>query len=358
MPVVDSLNKLLSDGIPGIIFMFGEEKFLLDGAYNLILSKLIPDDQAKFDFELIDAASSDYNTIVDSCLSFPFVSERRVVVVKNFEQLLGKATKKDITHTGFDKYLENPQSTTCLILIGDMSTLNGISSELINSKKKTKAEQKIKSLQFPLNKIFTKHSCIEFEKLKESQYPKWIVEKLAQSSKQITGEALEFLIAQTNFNLYEINNEIDKLLLSTSHKKSIDIDDIANSLGTSRIYNVFELQKAVGRKDLSSSITIMQKMLEHEKQEVLIVTVLSRFFVTLWKLEEMIRQNNNQYVIAGTVGINPYFVPEYTDTLKRYSSKQINSAIKTLTNIDEKIKSSSVSAKYLLEKFFIETMGK
>lgn len=358
MPVFDSLTRLLSDGIPNIIFMFGEEKFLLEAAYNQILSRIIPDEQAKFDFELIDASSSDYNTIVDSCLSFPFVSDRRVVVVKNFEHLAGKINKKDAIHTGFDKYLENPQSTTCLILIGDFNSLNGISSELVNSKKKSKAEQKIKNLQFPLNKIFAYHSCLEFEKLKEIHYPKWIVDKLALSFKKITDEALEFLIAQTNYNLHEINNEIEKLLLSLGNKNLIEIDDIANSLGTSRIYNVFELQKAIGRKDLSSSITIMQKMLEHEKQEILIVTVLSRFFITLWKLDEIIRQNNNQYVIAGAVGINPYFVPEYTETLKKYSSQQINSAIKKLTNIDEKLKSSSVSAKYLLEKFLIETMGK
>jgi len=193
--------------------------------------------------------------------------------------------------------------------------------------------------------------------LREYSYPKWALSEFKKAGREIEPGVVELLLAHTNLNLREIYQEIQKVLLYTKNKDMVGTDDIASSLGTSRIYNVFELQKAVGARNLARSIEIMQKMLENEKQEVLIVTILSRFFVALWKLDEVIQKNNNQFVIASTVGINPYFVNEYSDSLRRYNPKEVEKAINLLTVIDEKLKSSQTSPKYLLEEFFVQMMN-
>jgi len=136
MPFAESIKDITGNEIPHVILLYGEERFLLDEAYNELISKLIPDEQAKFDFESFDAEDSDYNMIVDSCLSFPFVSAKRVVVVNNFEAFIGRATKKEVVHGGFDKYLDDPQHSTVLILKGDIKLLNGLSLDLKYPKKK------------------------------------------------------------------------------------------------------------------------------------------------------------------------------------------------------------------------------
>jgi len=306
----------------------------------------------------LDGTETDYNAVIDSCLSYPFVSSKRVVIVNNFEAITGKLSAKENIHQGFDKYLDNPQPTTCLILKASISSLNGISYELSNPKKKTKAEKKLKNLKFPYGKLFEKHICVEFPRMREASYPKWVVQRFKKLERDISHEAVELLLAQTNLDMREIDQEIRKVSSLVEKNEKITTEHIAKSLGTSHIYNVFELQKAVGKRNIERSIEIMQKMLEHERQEVLIVTVLSRFFTTLWKLEEVIRNNNNQYVIAGAVGINPFFVSEYSDSLKRYKPGEINRAIKQLARIDEKIKSGTTPPKMLLEEFFIKVVKK
>ncbi len=358
MPLLNSIETILSGDFPPVLLIFGEERFMLDEAFDKLISKLIPDEQAKFDYEKLDGNETDYGTVVDACLSYPFVSPKRVVVVNNFEALAGKPSAKENIHTGFDKYLDNPQPTTCLILKADISSLNGISYELGNTRKKAKAEKRLKSLKFPYGKLFEKYDCIEFPKFRDSAYPNWVRNRFEKLNRQVEHDAIELLLAQTNSDLREIDQEIRKVASMVSKEDKITTEDIAHSLGTSHIYNVFELQKAVGRRNLSKSIEIMQKMLENDRHEVLIVTILSRFFTTLWKLEEVIRSNNNQYVIAGAVGINPYFVSEYSDSLRRYKPGEINRAIKMLTAIDEKLKSSSVQPKYLLEEFFVKIVKK
>ncbi len=358
MPLLNSIKTILDGEIPPVLLLFGEERFLLDEAFEQLINKLIPDEQAKFDYEKLDGNETDYNAVVDSCLSYPFVSQKRVVVVNKFEAIAGKPSAKENIHQGFDKYLDNPQPTTCLILKADISSLNGISYELGNSKKKAKAEKKLKNLKFPYGKLFQNHICVEFPKMRESSYPKWALQQFKKLNRDVSQEALELLLAQTNLDMREIDQEIRKVAALVDKNEKITTEHIAKSLGTSHIYNVFELQKAVGKRNLERSIEIMQKMLEHERQEVLIVTILSRFFTTLWKLDEVIRNNNNQYVIAGAVGINPYFVSEYSDSLRRYKPGEINRAIKYLARIDEKLKSGTVSPKLLFEEFFIKIVKK
>ncbi len=358
MPVLTSIDSILSGEMPPVLLFFGEERFLLDEAFDKVISNLIPDEQAKFDFEKLDGNELDYSKLVDACLSYPFVSDKRVVVVNNFESLAGKPSTKENIHQGFEKYLENPQPTTCLILKADISSLNGISYELSSSKNKAKAEKKLKLLKFPYSKLFVDNICIEFPRMKESQYPQWVIKRFELFKRDIDRDALELLLAQTNMDLREIDQEIRKVIALSGKGEKITSKDIARSLGTSHIYNVFELQKAVGSRQLTRSIEIMQKMLENEKQEVLIVTILSRFFTTLWKLDEVIKKNNNQYVIASAVGINTYFVSEYSDSLRQYKPGEINRAIKLLAAMDAKLKSGSVSPKLLLEEFFVKIMKK
>ena len=357
MPFVNSINNLFENGIPKVILLFGEERFLLDEDYEKLINKFIPDEQSGFDFEIFDGTDCEFNSIVDSCLSYPFVSERRVVVINNFDKLVDKSTRKEEIHNGFVKYLENPQETTCLLIRADIPSIKGITNDLNNPRNKAKAEKKLSMLRSPYSVLIKNFPCIEYPRMYETAYESWITQRFKSNNKTIEPSAVELLIAHTNPDLREISQEIEKLIILTGKNSGITIDDVTASLGTNRIYNVFELQKAVARKDLESSLIIMQKMLENERQEILIVTILTRFFVNLWRLDEVIRQNNNQYVIASSIGISPFFVTEYTDSLKRYKMKEIEKAIKLLAATDEKFKSSSTSPKYLLETLFIEIMA-
>ena len=96
MPSIDSLNIILKENkIPSVLLMFGEEDFLLDEDYDKLITKLLPNEEAKYDFEYIDATESDFNRIVDSCSSYPFVNTHRIVVLNNFDNLADKHSKKD-----------------------------------------------------------------------------------------------------------------------------------------------------------------------------------------------------------------------------------------------------------------------
>jgi DNA polymerase III subunit delta len=59
-------------------------------------------------------------------------------------------------------------------------------------------------------------------------------------------------------DLSRINNEIEKLALNMTGRKAINESDIEQFIGVSKEYNVFELQEALGRKDMPKALRIIQ----------------------------------------------------------------------------------------------------
>jgi len=200
------------------------------------------------------------------------------------------------------------------------------------------------------------YEWIEFSKVWESSFSSWVLKRFKEKGKEIGSDAVEFLVANTTPTLRDLNSEIDKINLFTGDRKTISYDDVANVAGCSRVHNVFELQKAIGKRLLTQSIDILQNMLAYDKQEMLILTILARFFVTLWKLLEANTPGNDNFKVAELTGISPFFVPDYKEYLSKYKYYEIERALKLITKTDEKLKSSSVSTLYMLEKMLIRIM--
>jgi DNA polymerase III subunit delta len=345
---------------PPVLLMFGEEDFLLEEAFSSLISSIVDSEESKYNFDVFDGENSNIKDILDVCTSYPFIGDRRTVVVKNFQSIYPlertKKGKKDLST--FQKYLESPNESTTLIITAELDKLNGITNDLQNAKKKDAAQKKLNSLNFPYNILFTNHKWVEFPKIYESELSKWIKKRVAFHEKEIDQLAVEFLLAQSSPSLRELNNEIEKVVIYISGRKKITLEDMNYLIGASRQFNVFELQKAVGERSLPKSLKILENMLAYSRQEMLIITMLTRYFVILWKLLEEKEQSNNNYTLAGAVGVSPFFIPEYLASLSKYKPEDLDKALKALTETDELLKSSSTDSLYLLQKMIINIISK
>ncbi|MBI5323996.1 MAG: DNA polymerase III subunit delta [Ignavibacteriae bacterium] len=359
----DNFEQLLaSNDFPPIIFLFGEEEFLLEEAYTKLINRLCPDENSRYDLEILDfeesKSSAAVENLIRSCNSLPFISPRRVVVVKRFENAFsGRLSAKSEEYERLSKYLNNPQKTTCLIIRSQDEKLKGFSSAK-SGKGKDKLDKLIKDAKFPYNILLDKHTWFEFPKVYESELSSWVNRRFKEIGKKIEPNAVEMLISQSNPNLRDINNEIEKILLYIDEKEEITLDDVTFIVGSSRVYNIFELQKAIGKRKMGESLMIVENMLANERQEMLIMTMLTRYFIALWKLIEESGKTNNNYQLAGKVGINPYFVSEYLHALTFYSPNEIENAFLLLCETDEKLKSTSTDSLYLIQNMLVRIMKK
>lgn len=355
---IKNIDKIISsENFPPIIILFGEEEFLINETLDKILKVLIKDMSDEYNFDQLDGNEVKLSTLVDICNSYPMMSDRRVVIVKDFGKLFpGRGSKKEPDNSSFAKFLNSPQESTYLILTASISSLNGISKKFASNPET--AKKKISSAKFPYNILLSKYHWMEFPKLYESEFPKWITSRIKAMGKRISIEAAQLLASRSEQNLRDISNEIEKLIIYTEARDSIDIADVTSLSGANRDYNVFELQKAVGKRSLGSSLKILFNMLDADKQEILIVTMLTRYFTILWKLIEESRHTSNDYQLASKIGVSPFFVPEYKAALRNYTTNEIDSAFLALTDADLKLKTSSGSTLAIMQNLLIEIIDR
>jgi len=367
-----------------MVFMFGEEEFLLEEAYTTLIDAAVDRENpmAAFNVEVFDGSDLSQETLVEMASAFPMMAERRVVVVKHFEKMnLGRGggsrstvnrskTKKNTGNsdgaeaeqpsaklTPLERYAANPSPSTLVVLIADAPELSGLKSALGNPKQQEKAQKKLKALKYPYSMLIERCEWIEFPKLYDREIPSWVADRFKALGREITRDACELLVAQSGESLRDLHNEMEKILTFVKDQRKITRDEIVSLIGASKTYNIFELQKAVGLRNLPFAIEIMRRMLVVDRQELLIISMLTRYFMILWKLSEAITITRNPAELSKTVNISPFFVPEYVAALAQYPPPAVERALYALCEADVTIKSSSESGDVVLQKMLMKIVG-
>ena len=354
--LIDSLKKILSDtkNLPPALMIYGEEEFLREEAYHAVLHALMPDGNAHHDMEIIDAEAVNEAQIIDMADAFPFVSEKKIIIVKQADNLFsGKASKKAPTRSPLLNYLQSPQPTTFLLLTGVFSSLTGLKAARKNPKQSEKAKKIASSIPTTLSAIIDIIPAFECAKVSERELTSWTNARLAEHGKSITQEAAEYLITNAGLSLRDIANEIEKLMLFAPERKQYNEEDVLGLVGSSRVFNVFELQKAIGRGDAAKSVEIIHHMMNSDGNAIMIISMLLRYFSALFKLTDAQAQGANPYEIAKITGINAYFLPEYQSALRYFPPMKLARAFYLLRNADITLKSTSQSPVIVLQTLMI-----
>jgi DNA polymerase-3 subunit delta len=353
----ESVNQLVNSDITSpIVLLFGEDEFSREEAQNALLNKYVATEDDKFNFDIFDGENASLNVIADLCRSYPMMSDKRVVMVKRFEKLFtGRTSKKIETSSPISSYLKNPSLDTKLILIAEIDSAKDI-YKTYKSNDKDKFNKKISSLKFPFNILISQYAWMEFPRVYESEYPRWTRERFKLKGKNIQPEAVEIMLSKTKQSLRDINNEVDKLSLALPGKKDITLDDINFLTGSTREYNVFELQKAIAARDLSKSIMIINKILSTDRQEMLIIAIISKFFINLLKVIEDFKSNVSPQVLASKLGISPFQFNDYQIALKKYNINDIENSIVSLCSTDLNLKSANSDSLLIMQKLLYSIM--
>ncbi len=326
----DDLDSALRGGTLAPLYLFhGEETLLVDEAVQRVVDTAVGGGDRAFNLDVLSASDNDARDIVSRASSFPMMAERRVVVVRDVERMDEKGLEL-LTH-----FVENPSPTTCLVLVA------------------AKADMRKK----PFTTIRKNGVAIEFKALYDNQLPAWIEKRVLQLGKTIAPEAGKLLAAYVGSSLRALDNEIDKLMLFILDRPSISADDVAAVVGFTREFSVFELQKAVGAKNLPRAVEIMERMIDAGAGLPFVFTMLTSYYATLWKLADLRRRGVAERELAGEARINPYFFREYLEALRQHGVRDIEQAFSHLAEADEQSKTGSRDPRQIMHLLLIRLIG-
>jgi DNA polymerase-3 subunit delta len=306
--IEDVQAELKKKNFKPVYFFSGEEDFLIEETVKLLIQEALDEAAKSFNYDVFHGSEVDVRRVIAIASSYPMMTERRVIVLREVEKLLDK----ELLLT----YLEHPSSTTCFVVIAVKPDFR----------------------QTFYKKLKEKSFAVESTPMKEDVIPGWIVKRLKRYEKKISLEAAETILALVGTSLREIQNEIEKLLMFVGDKQTIELDDVRSVVGVSRQYNVFELQNAIAHKDLKRALDIMEHMLEAGQYPVATVAYLTGFFRKVWLLREIMSKRMNDYQLARELRVSSRFIGEYKTAVAKYSAENIEKCFKALLEADEQLK--------------------
>ena len=310
-------NDIKNNSFSPIYLLMGEEEYYIDYLTKLIQKNSLKDHEKDFNLNIVYGKDTSIADIISISKQYPVMSEKKLVIVKEAQDLV----KKDIDGNSLDdliSYVNSPLDSTILVL---------------NFKHKSLDKRKA------IYKAILKNGLVfESKKLYENQAQDWIISYL-QSFGFTIDKKSSFLITELlGTDINKIANELDKLIVLKSKVKTINSDDVEKFIGISKDFNVFELRKAIGEKNLFKCMKIIDYFSKNPKSNpiVVIVSLIFDFFVKLFIYHSLSDKSDKS--VASALKVSPYFVKDYSSADRNYSMKNISSKISILREFDLKSK--------------------
>jgi len=322
------INSISAGDIKPVYFLMGEEPYYIDGIANYIEKTILTEEERGFNQMTLYGRDVTIEDIVSNAKRYPMMAEKQVVIVKEAQDL-------SRTIENLLSYVENPQPTTVLVLCYKYKTLD--------KRKK-------------LGKALAKHGVLfESKKLYENQVPDWIRRVLASKGYTITPKASQMLVEFLGNDLSKVNNELEKLQLILKPGEQITPQIVEQNIGISKDFNNFELQNAIGAKDIKKAFRITQYFGQNQKNHPLVMTValLYSFFTKILKYHALANKGD----AARALGVSPYFIKDYELAARNYPMKKVSAIISSIREIDMKSKgvgAANISSEDLLKELIVK----
>jgi DNA polymerase-3 subunit delta len=292
MDYIQIIADLKSKHYSPVYFLEGEEPFFMDRISDYILENVLTEEEKGFNQSILYGKDLSIDSIMTAAKRFPMMAERQVVVIREAQNI------KNIEDLA--AYVEKPMRSTILVFNYKYKTID-------KRKKLYKALQK--------NGIY-----LESKPLYENQVPAWISKYLKEKNLGIDPRAAQMITDFIGSDLQRIVNELEKVTISLVPGTSIMPEDVEKNIGISKDYNIFELQKALGNKDILKSNRIINYFIDNEKQNPL--TVIIGNLVTFFRkilIYHAIENKNDRTVVAQKLGVHPFFISDYTNAAGKYN---------------------------------------
>ncbi len=297
-----------------IYFFHGEEAYYIDAAVKALETDVLTEDEKAFNQTVVYGKDTNYNEILALAKQYPMMGDKQLIIVKEAQDL---KLNEDETLL-LEKYVENPVESTILVFAHK--------HKKVDSRKKVfKALDKRKMLF---------HS----EPVKDYNLSKWIDDEARNLQIKLAPGISQLLADYLGNELSRIANELNKMKLVLKQGEMLDGKLVETHIGISKEFNVFELQKALGKKDANTAFKIAYYMGKNPKTNPIVMTIgnLYNFFSNVILYHTVSHQSPP--TIASELGVNPYFVKDYAEAARLYPLKLATRIISILREIDLKSK--------------------
>lgn len=304
------INNLKNKIYHPVYFLTGEEPYYIDAISDFVEENILTDVEKEFNQTVVYGRDTDVISLISMAKRYPMMANHQVLIIKeaqdikNIEELL--------------PYIEKPLSSTVLV---------------VNFKYRKIDKRKTFFRQIDKNGVL-----FESPKLYDNKVGAWINNYVKEKGYSISPKANAMLAEFLGSNLSKIVNEISKLLINIPDNATINDELVEKNIGISKDYNIFELQNAIGSKNVLKANQIANYFGANPKENSIVKTIsmLFPFFMKLLVYHQLKDRSKNN--IASALSISPFFVQDFQLAARKYNVKKLHRNISLLREYDLKSK--------------------
>ena len=299
-----------------VYLLHGEEAFFIDQLTTLLLDTVLTEDEKDFDLVQFFAGAGEFTMgdVISSCRRFPMVAEKQLVLLREAQALDKRSNKLD----DLCLYLKQPSPSTILVITYKTATITG-ASDLVKLCKKT-------------------GEVYQSDKVRDYELPRVLPGFLESLGVTAEPKAIDMLQNFIGADFSRLTHEVDKLRLSLQGRTDITAQDVADHVGISREFNVFELVEALARKDAQRIEMIRLYFARNPKAGPvpMVISTLFSFFQNM--MLAFYSQDRNINGIMKEVGCSYPQAKSVVDGMRHYNARAVMRNLSILRDFDARSK--------------------
>ncbi len=324
------LERSLKDGrLSPTYLLIGCESYLRDTAVKSIsdaaLSGTLLREFNESTFSMLGGGAQDAIAAADQ---MPMMSERRVVVIKDF------AKAREAEEEILIRYLGNPAPSSVVIF----------NTEDLDKRKK-------------LTKVLL-DSCtvVDFPALKDGEAKAWVKARLKELKVSCDENALSDIVTLVGTDVQTLFSEIDKLASAALKTGRITLEMVDELIGRSRELSNFELGDHLMARNRKRALETLHRLLEGGAQPVMLVGAIAGNYHRLALAKEYLSRGSRDEVFRAVP--MPFFKRDaFIATLQRSDAARIAHGLRLIAAADLAIKTSQATPRLQLEMLVCELAG-
>lgn len=324
---VDLINSLKRGVISPVYLFYGAETYLKEQAVARFRELLLPSGTAEWNLDVMDGEETAPRDIVASAELLPFLSPKRLVVIKNTPffksgRRSGEETEEETKVSGSEAplldYLANPLSSTCLVFIA---------GETADKRKKI------------FRAVKEAGQVIEFTFLSRYDLTRWLVKRAGRDGKKFAPEAIDVLLATTGSNLQVLAGEVEKLVNFTGGRDFITAEDIRRLTACWTEESIFTVVDAIAERQCGAALSAVKELLAAREPPQRILSMVARQFRLILQVQELLQKGCPGGELAGRLKIHPYAARKIVAQSRNFDRHGLEQTMEDLLNIDVAVKS-------------------
>lgn len=338
--VLDIWKKISKKQIDSVYLLYGTEAFLINETKQLLIEHVLDDEEKDFNLSVYDLEETPIEAALEDAETFPFMGEKRLVILQNPIFLTSEKSKGKVEHNlgKLEEYLSQPAPYSIVVFSAPY--------EKLDERKKITKELKRKA------------AVIEAKKLTEQELVIWVKERATLSGVEIEKDAIELLLSLAGTNLFMLTSEIDKLALYAGENRSINKEIVDRLTARSLEQNIFTLVDKVVHRNVEGALRIYYDLLKQNEEPIKILSVITGQIRLIYQVKELSRKGYGQQQIAGTLKIHPFRVKLAAGQAGSFSDEELMRIIKLLADADYQMKTGGMRKEMLIEMILFQINGR